>query len=86
MKKTLIYQYYYHDVSTGKTVNARYNYQDLSSSSIYKYALKIGADYKFISREIPISPFYGIFLPFTENWCDEYRNSMEHIKSLKEKE
>lgn len=59
-------------MSTGKTIHARYNYQDLSSSSFYKYAQKIGADYKFISREIPISPFYGIFLPFTENWCDDY--------------
>jgi hypothetical protein len=70
--KLLIYQYYRHVPDTGKTVNAGYNYHEFSSSSISAYAKKIGVDYRFIDHEIPISPFYGIFLPFTEGWCHDY--------------
>ena len=72
IKKLLIYQYYRHVPDTGKTVNAGYNYHEFSSSSIMAYAKNIGVEYQFINHEIPVSPFYGIFLPFTEGWCHDY--------------
>lgn len=68
----MIYQYYNYDSSIKKSIDAGYNYFDVSKSSIKAYAEKIGAEYLFIDKEIPISPFYGIFLPFTEGWCEEY--------------
>jgi hypothetical protein len=71
-KKYLIYQYYRHVPNTGKTINVGYNYYDFSKSSIRAYAANIGVEYRFIDKEIPVSPFYGIFLPFTEGWCHEY--------------
>jgi len=71
-EKFLIYQYYRHVPDTGKTVNAGYNYHEFSSSSIRAYAKNIGVEYRFLDHEIPVSPFYGIFLPFTEGWCHDY--------------
>ncbi len=73
--KTLIYQYYYslpkgqHTYHIMKDENQYYEY---SRQSICKYAKEKGHDYKFLNQRHEISPFYGIFLPFTEGWCKDY--------------
>ena len=79
--KFLIYQYY-RDASVENKKKARSNlyldvghpYQMMSKQSIEKYAKKYNIDYKFFDHELPdnLPPFYSIFLPFTEGWCDDY--------------
>lgn len=73
--KTLIYQYYYSLPKRERThhiMNDSNHYHDYSRRSIQKYAETYQHDYKFLNQEHPVSPFYGIFLPFTEGWCKDY--------------
>lgn len=73
--KTLIYQYYYslpQDKRTHHIMDDSNNYHELSRHSIRRYAMEHGHDYKFLDHEHPVSPFYGIFMPFTEGWCHDY--------------
>lgn len=73
--KTLIYQYYYslpQNKRTHHIMEDKNQYQQFSRKSISKYAEKYGHDYKFLDQEHPVSPFYGIFVPFTEGWCHDY--------------
>lgn len=73
--KTLIYQYYYslpQNKRTHHIMDDSNNYHELSRHSIRRYAMEHGHDYKFLDQEHPVSPFYGIFLPFTEGWCHDY--------------
>jgi hypothetical protein len=73
--KTLIYQYYYslpQEKRTHHIMEDTNQYQNYSRKSIQKYAEVHGHDYKFLDQEHPVSPFYGIFMPFTEGWCHDY--------------
>lgn len=73
--KTLIYQYYYtlpQNERTHHIMSDDNQYHEYSRKSIQKYAESIGADYKFLGSKHPVSPFYGIFLPFSEGWCHDY--------------
>ena len=73
--KTLIYQYYYTPPERERShhmLDDSNEYYELSRRSISAYAESIGADYKYLTQKHPVSPFYGIFLPFTEKWCYDY--------------
>ena len=73
--KTLIYQYYRklpQQARTHHIIKDDDNYFEYSQKSIQAYAEKYGHDYKFMSDEHPISPFYSIFNPFTEGWAEKY--------------
>lgn len=78
--RNLIYQYYRQPESKTKnathTVKTGFDYHELSKQSISKYAEKCGAEYKFLDEPLrnDISPFFGIFLPFFNEWCYEYDN------------
>lgn len=68
----LFYQYYHNEPHISRAVKTGYNYHDFSKSSVQAYAEKYDYSYLLIEKQIPVSPFYGIFLPFTEKWCHEY--------------
>lgn len=75
--KTLIYQYYRNPepgYNATHTINPGFEYYELSKQSISKYAEKCGADYKFLNEPLRnnIQPFFGIFVPFFDEWCYEY--------------
>ena len=72
--KTLIYQYYRDRAraTDGPCLDLGYEYHVLSRKSVSKYAEKCGSDYKFLDHDFGHAPFYGIFLPFIEGWCEEY--------------
>lgn len=70
--KYLIYQYYSKVDPDKHIIETGYDYYDYSRKSISAYAAKYGIEYKFIDKKIPLAPFYGIFLPFTEGWCHDY--------------
>lgn len=72
--KFLIYQYYYPDPTqdTAMKISKDNTYYEMSRKSIKKYSEILGADYRYLTDKHPVSPFYGIFLPFTEGWCHDY--------------
>jgi hypothetical protein len=73
--KTLIYQYYYSlpvNERTDHIMPDSDRYYEYSEKSMRAYANKCESDYRFINKPHPVSPFYGIFLPFTEGWCHDY--------------
>lgn len=76
--KTLIYQYYHTPTRENYRPHRNYYlkfkfpYWELSEKSIRAYAHKVGSDYKFLNSGHPICPYYGIFVPFLEGWCDDY--------------
>lgn len=71
-KNKLIYQYYRPDRKSRLFVETPFDYPSLSRRSVEKYAQRHGIEYKFMDQECVYSPFYGIFVPFLENWYHEY--------------
>lgn len=74
--KYLLYQYYRKLPNNKKDkfiIDDNNNYFELSEKSISAYADKFGNEYKFFNQPMNnLPPFYGIFLPFTEQWCYDY--------------
>lgn len=71
--KTLIYQYYHAPPpNDDHYIKTEFSYWELSEQSIRAYANKIGSDYKFLSSGHKLCPFYGIFVPFLQGWCEDY--------------
>ena len=71
--KYCVYQYYRTpDSPAAAHLKVPFDYWNLSSKSFNQYSKKHGLDYKFLTHIHPVDPFYGIFLPFTEGWCEEY--------------
>ena len=69
-----MYQYY-RTPTSGRTrdhLEVRDEYWNLSRASFKQYAKEIGAEYKFLSHEHKLDPFYGVFLPFEEGWVNDY--------------
>lgn len=74
--KYLIYQYYRKLPNNEKNkfiIDDVNDYFMLSEKSISAYANKFDNEYKFFNYPMgDHPPFYGIFLPFTEQWCHDY--------------
>lgn len=76
MPKNLIYQYYAERGQSPAYIRPNFQYYKLSEQSISAYAKKHGAEYKMLSGELPagLPMFFGIFVPFFEDWAKEYDN------------
>ena len=75
MRRFLIYQHYYKlpdDERPSIVLNDENEYFKLSHQSIRLYAKKFGHHYHHIDKKHDISPFYAIFDPFVEGWCEDF--------------
>lgn len=69
--KFAIYQYFAKSDTKLCDINSS-DYYNLSHKSVSKYSFNYNIDYQLITKGHKITPFYGIFTPFSESLFDNY--------------